>query len=168
MSHSGPRTISQQSSQEPPAPNGSGHCVCFAPAQKKRFPGLFVPGAPWGHYDPRNLIGGPGTSTEGVGGHVADSVLLPGPGRCRQSPKVPARSSLPAPSPRGPPPTSYSLQPALGRPSGHHIGNDHRATGPVPAAGDGNAEATAGVLGGGTARMSFCPLPMGTQVLESC
>lgn len=42
----------------------------------------------------------------------------------------------------------YSLQPALRRPPGHHVGHKHRPARPVTAAGDRNAEAPAGILQG--------------------
>lgn len=62
------------------------------------------------------------------------------------------------------PPPWYSLQPALSRPSGHHVGHYHGPTRPVSAAGDRNAEAPAGVLRGDRRRDELL-LSSGTKVL---
>jgi hypothetical protein len=79
--------------------------------------------------------------------------LLPEPSPVLTEPQVPGVFPPPGfgyanpPSPCGTTMVAwFSLEPALGRSSGHHIRHDHGSTGPVPASGYGDAKATAGVL----------------------
>lgn len=131
---------------------------------------LFGPGAPWGHPDPATASeaqevprGERGPITDGPA--ASSTPCVDRAGRHRHFPasrlwptQVPP---LAVPEPGLP---GYSLQPALSRPSRHHIGHKHGSTGPVTTTRDGDAKAPAGVLRGDQ-RQSELLLPSGTKVL---